>query len=76
VTPLHLVCLAYALLTHRRLTRHGVQGQRPCEKAAEGSLATAQDQLRCLLWDDLITHLQEKHAYESALTELARLRIA
>jgi DDE family transposase len=76
VTHLHLVCLAYALLTHLRMTRQGVQGPRTREKAAEWSLATAQDQLRCLLWDDLITDLQEKHAHESVLTALVRLRVA
>jgi hypothetical protein len=48
----HLVCCADALLTHRRLTRHGAQGQRIHQKAADWSLAAAQDHLRGLMWDD------------------------
>jgi hypothetical protein len=48
----HLVCCADALLTHLRMTRHGAQGQRLHKKAADWSLAAAQDHLRGLLWDD------------------------
>ena len=76
VTHLHLVCFAYALLTHLRMTRHGAQGPRTRERAAEWSLATAQDQLRGLLWDDLVTSLQEKHHDKSRLMALARRRVA
>jgi SRSO17 transposase len=76
VIHLPLVCLAYALLTHLRLTRHGAQGQQRRKKAADGSIATAQNHLRCLIWDDLVTYLQEKHPDESVLVELERLRIA
>jgi len=36
----------------------------------------AQDQLRCLLWDDLLTYLKENCDAESVLTELERLRVA
>jgi SRSO17 transposase len=76
VTHLHLVCLAYALLTHLRLARHGAQGQRTRKKAATWSTAAVQDHLRGLLWDDLIAYLQEKHHGKSVLMELERLRIA
>jgi hypothetical protein len=76
VIHLHLVCFAYALLTHLRIERHGAQGQRTRKKAADLSTADAQDQLRCLIWDDLVTYLQEKHHDESVLTELERLRVA
>ena len=76
VTHLHLVCFAYALLTHLHLTRHGAQGQRTRERAAEWSIATAQDQLRGLLWDDLVTSLQEKYHDKSMLLALDRLRVA
>jgi len=76
VTHLHLVCLAYALLTHLRMTRHGAQGQRARKKAADWSMATAQDQLRGLLWEDLVAHLQENHHDKSMLTALERLRVA
>jgi SRSO17 transposase len=76
VIHLHLVCFAYALLTHLRIERHGAQGQRTRKKAADLSTADAQDQLRCLIWGDLVTYLQEKHHDESVLTELERLRVA
>jgi DDE superfamily endonuclease len=76
VTHLHLVCFAYALLTHLRIARHGAQGQRTRKKAADGSTAAGQDQLRKLLWDDLLLYLQEEHYGESTLAELERLRVA
>jgi Transposase DDE domain len=76
VIHLHLVCCAYALLTHLRMMRHGAQGHRRRERAAEWSIAAAQDQLRYLLWDDLVAYLQEKPHDESVLMELARLRVA
>jgi SRSO17 transposase len=76
VTHLHLVWFASALLTHLRMTRHGAQGQRTRKRAAEWSIATAQDHLRGLLWDDLVTSLQEKHHDKSMLMALARLRVA
>jgi hypothetical protein len=76
VTHLHLVCFAYALLTHLRIARPGAQGQRTRKNAADGSTAAAQDQLRKLLWDDVLLYLQEEHDGESALAELERLRVA
>jgi hypothetical protein len=76
VTHLHLVCFAYALLTHLRLARHGAQGQRTPDKVAGMSVATAQEALRCLLWDDLVAYLKEKYHGEAVITELERLRVA
>lgn len=76
VTHLHLVCFAYALLTHLRIERTGAQGQRTRHKAAELSTATAQDQLRRLLWEDLMTYLKEKRHGQSVIEALERLRIA
>jgi hypothetical protein len=76
VTHLHLVCFAYALLTHLRIERNGAQGQRTRNKAAEGSTAATQGQLRKLLWDDLLVYLREKCHGESVLAELERLRVA
>jgi hypothetical protein len=76
VTHLHLVCFAYALLTHLRIERTGAQGQRTRHKAAELSTATAQDQLRRLLWEDLMTYLKEGRHGQSVLEELERLRVA
>jgi SRSO17 transposase len=76
VTHLHLVCFAYALLTHLRIEQTGAQGQRTRHKAAELSTATAQDQLRHLLWQDLMTYLKEGRHGESVIEELERLRVA
>jgi SRSO17 transposase len=67
VTHLHLVCFAYALLTHLRIERHGAQGRRTRAKAADLSTATAQDQLRGLLRGDLVINLQEKRHGPSVL---------
>jgi SRSO17 transposase len=76
VTHLHLVCFADALLTHLRIERIGAQGQRTRHKAAELSTATAQDHLRRLLWEDLMTYLKEKRHGQSVIEELERLRVA
>ena len=57
VTHLHLVCFAYALLPHLRIERDGAQGQWTRKNAADLSTAAAQDQLRRLLWEDLLTSL-------------------
>jgi hypothetical protein len=76
VTHLPLVCFADALLTHLRLERYGAQDQRTRKKAADLSTAAAQDQLRGLRWDDLITYLREKRHGQPVIEELERLRMA
>jgi hypothetical protein len=76
VTHLHLVCFAYALLTHLRIERTGAQGQRTRHEAADLSTAAAQDQLRSLLWEDLLTDLQEACPDQPVIEELGRLRVA
>ncbi len=76
VIHLHLVCFAYALLTHLRVERTGAHGQRTHKKAADLSTAAAQDQLRDLLWEDLITYLKEKRHGQPVIEELERLRVA
>jgi hypothetical protein len=76
VTHLHLVCFADALLTHLRLEPAGAQGPRQYHKAAQLSTVAAQDQLRTLLWDDLVAYLKEQCDAKSVLTELERLRVA
>jgi SRSO17 transposase len=76
VIHLHLVCFAYALLTHLRLARTGAQGHRTPDKAADRSTAAAQDQLRRLRWEDLITYLKEESHDQPIIEELARLRVA
>jgi SRSO17 transposase len=76
VTHLHLVCFAYALLTHLRIERHGAQGQGTRHKAADLSTAAAQDHLRHLLWEDLMIYLKETRPGQSMIEELERLRVA
>jgi hypothetical protein len=76
VTHLHLVCCAYALLTHLRIERYGAQGPRTRKKAADLSTAAAQDQLRGLLWEDRITYMKEKPHGQPVIDELERLRVA
>jgi hypothetical protein len=71
-----LVCFAYALLTHLRVARNGAQGQRTRKKAADLSTAAAQDQLRGVLWEDLITDVREKRHGQPVIEELERLRVA
>jgi SRSO17 transposase len=76
VTHLHLVCFAYALLTHLRIQQAGAQGQRRRDKAADLSTATAQDQLRSVIWEDFVVYLKEQCHEKSVLAELERLRVA
>ena len=76
VTHLHLVCFAYALLTHLRIERTGAQGHRTRGKAADISTAAAQDQLRSLLWEDLIAYLKDERQSLPVIEELERLRVA
>ena len=76
VTHLHLVAFASALLTHLRIARTGAQRQRTRDKAAGISTAAVQDQLRSLLWEDLITYLQEERSGQPVIQELERLRVA
>jgi SRSO17 transposase len=76
VTHLHLVCFASALLTHLRIERAGVQGQRTRHKAADLSTAAAQEQLRGIIWEDLVAYLKAQCQEESILSELERLRVA
>jgi hypothetical protein len=76
VTHLPLVCFADALLTHLRLERSGAQDQRTRQKAADLSTAAAQDHLRGLRWDDLITYVREKRHGQPVIEELERLRMA
>jgi hypothetical protein len=76
VTHLPLVCFASALLTHLRIARTGAPGHWTRDQAAAVSTATAQDQLRSLLWEDLIAYLKEEPHGQPVLEELERLRVA
>jgi hypothetical protein len=52
---------------------HKANGHLP--KAADRSTAKAQDQLRGLLWGDLIIYRQKKRHGQSVIEELERLRV-
>jgi hypothetical protein len=56
--------------------RNGAQGQRIRKKAADLSTAAAQDQLREVLWENLMVYLKEQCHEQSILAELERLRVA
>jgi len=73
VTHLHLVCFAYALLTHLRL--EGAQGKRKRPHAATMSTGEAQNELRRLVWRDLVAHLEELPSGDAVIRELERLLV-
>jgi SRSO17 transposase len=74
VTHLHLVCFAYALLTHLRL--EGAQGKSKKRHAALMSTSEAQNELRRLVWRDLVAYLEELPDGGSIVKELERLMVA
>jgi SRSO17 transposase len=74
VTHLHLVCFAYALLTHLRL--EGAQGKSKKCHAAAMSTTEAQNELRRLVWRDLVAYLEELPDGTSVVKELERLPVA
>jgi hypothetical protein len=76
VTHLHLVCFAYTLLAYLRIQAAGAQGQRKPDNAADLPTAAAEELLRSLLWEDLITYLKEEHHDQPVIEELERLRVA
>jgi len=73
VTHLHLVCFAYALLTHLRI--EGAQGKRKTAQAALMSTSEAQNELRRLVWRDLVAYLEELPSGTSVIAELERLLV-
>jgi SRSO17 transposase len=72
VTHLHLVCFAYALLTHIAIEREGAQGKRK-KKAAKMSTGDLQNELRRIVWDELAKYLRELPSGNSVVKELDRL---
>lgn len=74
VTHLHLVCFAYALLTHIAIDREGAKGK--CKQAAKPSTGDIQNELRRIVWEDLAEHLQELPDGNSVIKELSRLLVA
>jgi len=74
VTHLHLVCFAYALLTHVAITREGAQGKQ--KSTARLSTGDLQNEVRRIVWDDLTDHLKQFSSGNQIVKELERLLIA
>jgi len=74
VTHLHLVCFAYALLTHVAISREGAQGKR--KSTARLSTADLQNEVRRIVWDDLTDYLKQFSSGTQIIKELERLLIA
>ena len=75
VTHLHLVCFAYALLTHIALEGEGAKGQRTVT-ANKLSTADLQNEVRRIVWEDLSDHLKQFTSGTQIIKELKRLLIA
>lgn len=73
VTHLHLVCFAYALLTHIAISREGEKGNKSTVKL---STADLQNELRRIVWDDLTEYLKQFSSGNQIIKELERLLIA
>ena len=73
---LHLVCFAYALLTHIAITREGEKGNKKQSKAVNLSTGTLQNKLRRIVWDDLTDYLKEFKDSDAVIEELTRLLAA
>jgi hypothetical protein len=74
VTHLHLVCFAYALLTHVAIHREGAQVK--CKTKARLSTADLQNEVRRIVWDDLTDYLKQFSSGTQIVKELERLLIA
>ena len=76
VTHLHLVCFAYALLTHIAIEREGAQGKEKSKKTVKLSTGGLQNELRRIVWEDLAEHLKELPSGDLVVKELERLLTA
>ena len=74
VTHLHLVCFAYALLTHVAITGEGAKGKRKTTERL--STADLQNEARRIVWDDLTDHLKQFSSGTQIVKELERLLVA
>ena len=74
VTHLHLVCFAYALLTHIAITGEGAKGKR--KSVASLSTADLQNEARRIVWDDLTEYLKQFSSGTQIVKELGRLLVA
>ncbi len=73
VTHLHLVCFAYALLTHIAIGECAKAKRKPAVKL---STADLQNEARRIVWDDLAEHLKQLSSGTQVVKELERLLIA
>jgi IS4 transposase len=76
VIHLHLVCFAYALLTHIAITGRCAQGTQQLKSAARLSTAQLQNELRRIVWEDMADYLRKLPNGDSVVKELTRLLIA
>lgn len=74
VTHLHLVCFAYALLTHIAIQGEGAKGKR--KSVASLSTADLQNQVRRIVWEDLTEYLKQFSSGTQIVKELGRLLVA
>ena len=74
VTHLHLVCFAYALLTHIAIKREGAQGKR--KLVARMSTSELQNEVCRMVWADLTEYLKQFSSGDQIVKELERLLIA
>ena len=74
VTHLHLVCFAYALLTHIAITRESAQAKRKTK--ARPSTTDLQNEVRRIVWDDLTDYLKQFSSGNEIVKELEKLLIA
>lgn len=76
VIHLHLVCFAYALLTHIAIEREGAKGIEKRNKAARLSTGGLQNELRRMVWEDLCEYLRGQRSGDAVIGELDRLLFA
>jgi len=74
VTHLHLVCFAYALLTHIALAGEGAKAKR--KSAVRLSTADLQNEARRIVWEDLADHLKQLSSGTQVVKEMERLLLA
>jgi hypothetical protein len=74
VTHLHLVCFAYALLTH--IAINGICEKTKKNEKAYGSMKNLQNILRRIIWEDTAQYLKELPNENSVFKELSRLLVA
>jgi hypothetical protein len=74
ITHLHLVCFAYALLTHVAIVRKGAQGKH--KSTAWLSTTDLQNEVRRMVWDNLAEYLNQFSGGTQIVKELERLFMA